>query len=244
MGKAKGVPEDNIILMAVDDIANNDENPFRGQLFNKPTNDGVPGKDVYAGCKIDYKGGEVTPADFANILTGTGNGKVLRSTSEDNVFVNFVDHGGVGIIGFPESVMHKAELLGALKTMKEKAMFKRLVFYLEACESGSMFEGMNIPGVYGLTAANAQESSWGTYCMPDDKVNGKHLGSCLGDLFSVNWMQDLDMETGTSETIEKQYSLVRTETTKSHVMQYGDQSFTLERVSDFVGKGSGFSAAP
>merc|ERR1719217_1475788 len=141
--------------------------------------------------------------------------------------------------------MHKAELVDALNTMKEKSMFNRLVFYLEACESGSMFEGMNIPGVYGLTAANAHESSWGTYCMPQDKVNGKHIGSCLGDLFSVNWMEDLDLEAGVSEeTLEKQYTLIKSETTKSHVMQYSDLSFTNEVISDFVGKGAGLALSP
>merc|ERR1719247_1555066 len=157
-------------------------NPFPGKLFNKPTAAGVPGKDVYKGCKIDYRGGDVTPENFVKVLTGTGSGKVLKSTSEDNVFVNFVDHGGVGIIGFPRTTMHKNELQGALKTMKSKGMFKRLVFYLEACESGSMFEGLDVPGVYGLTAAN-------------DQANGKHIGSCLGDTFSVKWMEDLDLET-------------------------------------------------
>jgi legumain len=154
--------------------------------------------------------------------------------------VNFVDHGGVGLIGFPRTTMHKSELVQALQAMKEKDMFKRLVFYLEACESGSMFEGMNIPGIYGLTAANAHESSWGTYCMPQDRVNGKHIGSCLGDLFSVNWMEDLDLKTGISdETLGKQYTLVKSETSKSHVMQYSDLSFTSELISDFVGKGTG-----
>merc|ERR1711981_1022058 len=240
--KARGIPESNIILMAVDDVANDDRNPFPGKLFNKPTADGVPGKDVYAGCKIDYKGSAVTPENFVKVLTGTGSGKVLKSTSEDNVFVNFVDHGGVGLIGFPRTTMHKDELQGALKTMKSKDMFKRLVFYLEACESGSMFEGLGVPGVYGLTAANAHESSWGTYCMPNDKVNGKHIGSCLGDTFSVKWMEDLDLETATLETLEKQYTVVKSETTRSHVMQYGDTSFTNEVVGDFVGKDSGLGA--
>jgi len=47
-------------------------------------------------------------------------------------------------------------------------------------------------GIYGLSAANPTESSWATYCSPDDEVNGKHIGSCLGDLFSVNWMEDTD----------------------------------------------------
>jgi len=41
--------------------------------------------------------------------------------------------------------------------------------------------------VYAMTAANGHESSWGCYCeteiLPDN---------CLGDLFSVNWMDDSD----------------------------------------------------
>lgn len=46
--------------------------------------------------------------------------------------------------------------------------------------------------VYALTAANASQSSWGTYCNPDDMVDGVHIHSCLGDLFSINWMEDTD----------------------------------------------------
>jgi legumain len=64
-------------------------------------------------------------------------------------------------------------------------MYKELVFYLEACESGSMFQTLPKDiGVFATTAANAQESSWGTYCSPHDKVDGKSIGSCLGDLYS------------------------------------------------------------
>merc|ERR1712193_401272 len=69
--------------------------------------------------------------------------------------------------------------------------------------------------------------------------NGKSIGSCLGDLFSVNWMEDIDMEGDSLESLEKQYTLVRAETSKSHVMQYSDISFTKERISDFIGRGSG-----
>jgi legumain len=60
--------------MAYDDIANNPSNPFPGQLFNKPDPTG-PGYDVYAGCNIDYKGADVTPANFQAVLTGTASGK-------------------------------------------------------------------------------------------------------------------------------------------------------------------------
>jgi legumain len=34
--KKNGIPEDQIILFAYDDVANNRKNPFPGQVFNKP----------------------------------------------------------------------------------------------------------------------------------------------------------------------------------------------------------------
>lgn len=76
-------------------------------------------------------------------------------------------------------------------------MYKQLVFYLEACESGSMFDGLLKPewNIYATTAANGYESSWGCYCGGEAMVNGVSLGTCLGDLYSVNWMENLDNQT-------------------------------------------------
>lgn len=190
---------ENIILMSYDDVAGDSENPFPGQLFNKPT-DGK-GTDVYNGCKIDYKGDDVTAENFMNILKGdekamkgVGSGKVLKSTSEDKVFLNFADHGGSGLIAFPVGdYLYAKDLISTFDYMTKNNMYKELVFYLEACESGSMFG--NLPTntkIYAVSAANPTESSWGTYCPPDDKVNGKEVGSCLGDTFSINWMEDSD----------------------------------------------------
>jgi len=42
--------------------------------------------------------------------------------------------------------------------------------------------------IYATTAANAIESSSATYCNKDAIVNNKNIGTCLGDLYSVNWM--------------------------------------------------------
>jgi legumain len=94
-----------------------------------------------------------------------------------------------------------------LKFMNENKMYKEMVVYIEACESGSMFENIledNL-NIYAVTAANAHESSWGTYCAPDDKVDGKSLtiGTCLGDLFSVNWMEDTDAADISKETLQE-----------------------------------------
>merc|ERR1711912_121092 len=104
---------------------------------------------------------------------------------------------------------------------KSKNRFNKLTFYLETCESGSMFEGMDIEGVYALSASSPSESSWGTYCGSDAKVDGKSIGSCLGDLFSVNWMEDSDAVDITQESLEDQFETVKTATSKSKVMQWG-----------------------
>ena len=44
-------------MMMYNDVANSWQNPFKGKLFNKPTDSNTPGVDVYANCKdnIDYE---------------------------------------------------------------------------------------------------------------------------------------------------------------------------------------------
>ena len=87
-----------------DDIANNSQNPFPGQIYNHPN-----GRDVYAGVKIDYRGKDVTPEKFLAVLTGdaeTAGGKVLTTDSETKLFINFSDHGAAGLIAFPSEYLY------------------------------------------------------------------------------------------------------------------------------------------
>ena len=204
--RKNGIPEENIIVMAYDDIANDEENPFKGQIFNKPN-----GEDVYGGCNIDYKGQDVTPQNFLNILRGNstgvtgGNGKVLNSTANSKVFVNFADHGAPGLLVFPTARLFAPDLIATLQYMNDTQMYKEMVLYIEACESGSMFEGL-LPenlNIYVLTAANAHESSYATYCPPDDEVKGQNIQTCLGDLFSVNWMEDSEGANLAKESLDE-----------------------------------------
>merc|ERR1712151_585957 len=163
--------------------------------------------------------------------------------SDDNVFIFFSDHGAAGLIAFPSSTMHTADLQNTLDTMHSKNMYKKLTFYLETCESGSMFEGMSTPGVYGLSAASPSESSWGTYCGSDAMVDGKSINSCLGDLFSVSWMEDSDAVDITQESLKDQFGTVKTATSKSAVMQWGDLSFQSDKVSEYQGAETAFTSA-
>uniref|UniRef100_A0A914XBL5 Legumain n=1 Tax=Plectus sambesii TaxID=2011161 RepID=A0A914XBL5_9BILA len=186
----------------------------------------------------DYVKEDVNPQNFLNILQGNkkamkgkGSGRVIESGPNDHVFVYFTDHGATGLIAFPDDTLSVKLLNDALKKMHRQKRFNQLVFYLEACESGSMFKNVlptNID-VYAITAANDMESSWGCYC-----ENDMHL-PCLGDLFSVNWMQDSDAEDLTTETLQQQFIIVQKETNKSHVQHFGNLSIAKEAVANFQG---------
>lgn len=233
IAKKHGVPEDHIIHFAYDDIAHNLRNPFPGKIFNKPDGD-----DVYDGCVIDYKKHEVTPKHYLDVIKGNVTDKtpkVLKSTANDDVFLNFADHGAPGLVAFPSHYLYATDLLAAIQYMHDNKMYKRLVYYMEACESGSMFANLkdNL-NVYAATAANASESSWGTYCSPDDKVQGKHIHSCLGDLFSVTWMEDTDQNIS-GETLADQFQHILKRVVKSHPQQFGDKSWLTDTVSSWIG---------
>jgi legumain len=150
----------------------------------------------------DYTGKDVNVKNFLAVLlgdksglTGGGSGKVVASGPDDHVFVYYSDHGGPGVLGMPSDgeYLYANDLVQALKKKHAGGGYKSLVFYLEACESGSIFEGL-LPSdiaVYATTASNAEESSWGTYCPGDGQGSPPpEFDTCLGDLYSVAWMED------------------------------------------------------
>ena len=240
----RGMKPENIIVFAYDDIARNSRNPFPGKVFNSPA-----GKDVYEGVVIDYFGVDVTPENFVAAMTGEADsvtkkdsrttGRVLTSTENDNVYFFFSDHGSDNLIAFPSKYLYSDELNDALLTMYEKRMYKQLVFYLEACHAGSMFDKLlptNI-SVYTTTAANPYESSYADYCGTEARINGTSIGSCLGDEYSRKFMEDIDARPGDllkEYTMQQQYEYLVKAVTGSHVMQYGDLEIAQKSIYYFV----------
>jgi len=239
-----GVPQSNIITMLYDDVAQDPENPYPGQLFNWPTDAGETGFDVYKGLKKSYTGDSVTASNFMAVLTGNasaivgGSGEVLQSGPDDKVFINFVDHGGSGLVAMPVGdYLYADQLKAALDQMNQTNMYSELVFYLEACESGSMFSDdllSNYTHIFATTASNPTESSWGTYCPPGDLVNGTDMGTCLGDLYSISWMEDSDESWHLQETLRKQFDVVKSLTNLSNPQIYGDKRFQSRPVFNFL----------
>ncbi|TQD84266.1 hypothetical protein C1H46_030197 [Malus baccata] len=263
--KKGGLKDENIIVFMYDDIAYNPENPRQGVIVNKPN-----GRNVYKGVPKDYTGTDVNSNNFYNVILGNksaltgGSGKVLLSGPNDHVFIYYADHGSAGLLAMPTDgdYVYAKDLIRVLKKKHASRGFKSMVLYVEACESGSMFDGI-LPrnlNIYATTSANPEESSYGTYCPGEDprvaqEYDYSVLKSTLLSKFPIYfrskartnillfwWLlqhiftfESSDISDSRKETLQQQYERVRRRTNKSHVMQYGDMSRRQQFLVTYMG---------
>lgn len=241
-----GLKEENIVVFMYDDLANNPLNPRPGVIINHPK-----GHDVYAGVPKDYTGNQVTVKNLYAVLLGNksavdgGSGKVVDSKPNDRIFIYYSDHGGPGVLGMPNlPYLYAKDFIGVLQKKYESNSYKEMVIYVESCESGSMFEGMMSEdlNIYVTTASKPEENSWGTYCPGMDPPPPPEYSTCLGDLYSISWLEDSESHNLKLETIEKQYQIVKARTLNfntasagSHVMEYGTKSIKAEKLYLYQG---------
>lgn len=231
-----GIPDSNIIVMMYDDIANNTQNPFKGNIINQPD-----GPNVYEGVPKDYTGSSVTAKNFLAVLSGDeeavrgqGNGRVLKSGPDDNVFVFYSDHGSTGLVAMPSGpYLYAKDLAATFQSMHKNKRYGKLVFYLESCESGSMFYNNLLPdniNIYATSAANPYQSSYACYWDNSRRAY-------LGDLYSVSWMENADEVNINKETLQQQFEIVKNLTNLSEVMQWGQLTYTSDPIGNFLGSG-------
>mmetsp|Transcript_13093 Transcript_13093/g.22097 ORF Transcript_13093/g.22097 Transcript_13093/m.22097 type:complete len:284 (+) Transcript_13093:598-1449(+) len=119
--------------------------------------------------------------------------------------------------------------------MFDSQMYKEMFIFIEACESGSLFQNFDLGSlnIWSMTATNATAPSWGTYCYPHDVVNDQNMFTCLGDLFSVSWMEFLENNQNelTQITFEEMYAHIKERAKeKSHVLQFGEESIAKNAI--------------
>ncbi|XP_076903760.1 vacuolar-processing enzyme-like [Bidens hawaiensis] len=241
-----GLKDENIVVFMYDDIATSDENPRPGVIINHPE-----GEDVYAGVPKDYTGDAVTAENFYSVLLGNksavkgGSGKVIDSKPNDRIFLFYTDHGGAGTLGMPEKPYVVAnDFIEVLKEKHATGTYKEMVMYLEACDSGSVFIGL-LPddlNIYAISSTNALEFSYIYYCPDTIPPSPPEYTVCLGDTFSVAWLEDSDTHNLKKDTLEQQINRVKNRTSTygtyvngSHVMEFGTKSIKHEKVYLYQG---------
>ena len=215
--------------MANELIHTYEQNPWPGKLFTLPDPKG-PGWDHAAKCKdhIDYPSKFITPQIVLAILsqdeekvkelTGMENPKVFHTTEKDTLFIYYSDHGYEGGVGCGSDRITTEQMQGALKTLHEKKAYSQLASFLEACESGSVFDTLpsNL-NIYAFTSANATEPAWCEHCPPDDVVNGESIGVCMS-MYYDNEYQRLWEAESTTITLGELFKR-----THDHVAQFKNQ---------------------
>ncbi|KAJ0504264.1 putative legumain protein [Helianthus annuus] len=131
------------------------------QIGTKSTSDGWH--------SIQYSGGKNAPKRFGLTLYWVKNHTQVTvkkvygdSGPKDRIFIYYTDHGGPGVLGMPTMpYMYANDLNEVLKQKHASGTYKSLVFYLEACESGSIFDGLLPQGlnIFTTTASNPYEDS-------------------------------------------------------------------------------------
>ena len=241
---------DHIITIMYGDLPDDKHNPFPGTIFNHPGNNQ---RNYQEGLVIDYDHKyKLTKELYLNILLGKEdvvrdltkieNPKVLKTNKDDHIFLYYIDHGGDNIVEMPDGPFLTArELVQTIVTMHEEGKYGKLVYYLEACESGSMWQTLPTDiNAYALSSTYPDESSWGTYCPPnDDIVDGVHIGSCLGEVWSCFWLEQDDVADLTTLTLQKQFDDAKEFTTTSHPLQFGDLEIAKEPVGDYISEIAG-----
>jgi hypothetical protein len=236
--KQHGVPKEQVVTMLYNDVVKSFFNTRRGTMFNEPG-----GADVYKDVAIDYSGKQITPKNFLAVLRGdeaamrgVGSGRVVASGPADRVFVYFADHGAPGFLAFPSKLLvvptqlYARDLIRTLTDMHGAQRYGQLLLYVEACDSGSIFNGLLPSNISALavTAAGALEPSMACYY-------NNTLGTFLGDCFSNHWLEEQDAAPSPRETVGEQVTRVRAATDTSHVCVYGDTALARVPAAAFLG---------
>ncbi|CAG2167204.1 unnamed protein product, partial [Oppiella nova] len=236
--RSYGIPEENIIIFHYDDIAYNKQNPTPGIVINE-----YNGTDVYKGVPKDYTGKDVNPSNLLAVLQGDQElakrgKKVVNSGPNDHIFAYFGDHGFPGGVSFATGSLYATELNAALKRMHQDNKFAKLVFYIDTCESGSMFYKLlpdNI-NVYAVTSSTPTEPS---YFWKYDKT----LKTMIGSWFADHWLIDDETNDLEHETFDEQFKYFADlwnvtdpdAPGEQYAQRYGNMTFGKLHISEFLG---------
>ncbi len=216
--KKNGYDDDHIILVMKDDIVNNPESPFPGEVRRY---DDV---NLYVDVHLDYNLDQLTADDFEKILSGQRSERlphVIDATSSDNVLVFWSGHGEPGslLLGErgEENGLTTERMASLLNTMKSRNCYRKMLWLIETCYSASVAsaaEGEQIPGVLMITAAGPFETS-----KASQKIDGVYRSNRFSELLTEVFSTNLDI------TYRNLYYELTKQTMGSHVTMLNASRF-------------------
>ena len=209
--KRHGYDDDHILLIIADNIAYDQNNIYPGIVRVRPG-----GENVYENVKVDYRLNDVTIFDLKDMMRGRSSERlpeVITPTQNDNVMVFWCGHGNKNLLAWGSDVAIRGDhVRDIVQTMSDEGRFRKMLFAVDACFSGTIGEACEgIPGVLLITAANANESSKADMKDPD-------MGIWLSNGFTRAFQETIDENTDISMR-DLYYTLAR-HTVGSHATVY------------------------
>lgn len=229
-----GYDDDHIVLIVEDNLADDERNPFKGEIFversasntNSENPDPFINDNVRSHSVVDYHFSDLRgPDDLADIIMGVQSQRlphVILPTETDNILIFWSGHGADN--GGPlwgnedcQQTFGTQRIRNILDRMQSPRRYRRMLLAIETCYSGQWGEALTgTPDVLVLTAANAFETS-----KPD--VFDVDVKTFLSNAFSRTFRRIVDEQPSISLR-DIYYSLART-TSGSHVTLYNVENY-------------------
>ncbi len=215
MLKRNGWDDDHIILIVSDELANNPQNTFPGEVRCS-----TYGDDLYRGAVIDYSSDTLNVSDIRDILLGRSSPHlptVLNSSQKTNVLLFWSGHGCLAKSkksnGFlwrdEENIFSEGDFRRTLEQMSSDGSYRKMLLLLEPCYSRNMaLQATGIPGILSIASAGAGESSFADF-------HSSELNIWMSDRFSNNLVGTLSDKP--EQTYRELYEYLYTHTLGSHV---------------------------
>ena len=83
-----------------------------------------------------------------------------------------------------------------------------MAVYVDSPESGSMFENIleTNTNIYAVSSSSSTQDAYASYCAPKHNIVVSNniytdMKTCLGDLFSTNWIEDAESSNMATKTL-------------------------------------------
>ena len=222
-----GYDDDHIVLIVEDNLADDPQNPFPGQIFVERASQPDPANplvnvDLHKNLQVDYHFSDLSsPDDLADILLGRASDRlphVIRPTARDNVFFFWSGHGDDddGPIWGDEDARR---VFGSrlIRSTVGQMQYRRMLMAVETCYSGKWGEALtSLPNLLVLTAANAYETS-------KADVYDAEMRTFLSNAFTRTFRNIISQQPDVTLR-DLYYSLARS-TSGSHVSLYNIENY-------------------
>ena len=228
--KRHGYDDDHILLIIADNIAYDSHNIYPGIVRVRPG-----GENVYKDVKVDYRLKDVSIYDLKDMMLGRRSDRlpeVITPTRNDNVMVFWCGHGNKNQLAWGSGyTITGDDVRKIIQAMSDEGLFRKMLFSVDACYSGSIGEACEgIPGVLLITAANADETS-------KADVRDPEMGVWLSNGFTRAFQETIDGNPDISMR-DLYYTLARN-TVGSHATVYNVGNYGNmydNSVSEYLGE--------